>query len=151
MTSVAYQIAHRRVLVVEQVLEEWQIEHEKAMLSRDIEELVEETINVLAPLKRLVAGFKVGLNQNTSDKKIIAAHRAGFLLNKALGLFQKIDDLAAGTRRTGEAAGRDSRLDQAMIEIAAIRDAFHKQWMLPDQETVKRAKEEEAAGKFREL
>jgi hypothetical protein len=44
-----------------------------------------------------------------------------------------------------------SRLDQAKVELTAIRDAFCKQWMLPDQKTVKRAKEEAAAGKFREL
>jgi hypothetical protein len=49
MPSIAYHIARRRVVIVEEVVEEWQLDHETARLASDVEQLIQETADLLQP------------------------------------------------------------------------------------------------------
>src|SRR5262249_43426398 len=106
MPSIAYRIAHRRVLVVEEVVEEWQIDHEQAKLACDTDELVRETADLRKPMERLVSHLntdaaKEGLRDDDLSKLFVLAHLVASLLNKTLDLFPKVHALADGVRRWG--------------------------------------------------
>jgi hypothetical protein len=153
MPGMAYKIAHRRVLVVEEVVEEWQID-QHAKLACDIEELVRETADLLKPVERAVAHLKIDLLDTKGDEptRLLAmAHLVGCLINKTVALFPKVKCLAEDSRRIGVTVDGLDNLEEAKADLIRLRNEFHDTWRLPDEQTVGKAKQELKSGKYRTL
>jgi hypothetical protein len=156
MTSIAYKIAHRRVLFVEEVVEEWQIDHEQAKLASDAEELVRETADLHKPVERVVAlldgSLQVDFGGEGAPTRLLAlAHLVGSLLNKTLDLFPKVGRIVEDVQRLGFTVEGLGKFEEARNVLTRLREAFYKSWTLPDENTVRTAKQELKLGKRRVL
>lgn len=151
MPGMAYKIAHKRVLVVEEMVEQCRADHHQAGLASDVEELVKETADLLGPITRALAFFDAGPDPDAGPDQFVAAHMAGFLMTKALSLFPKVGDLVSDVRRLGYAVDGMDRFEQARDELTRLRGEFATRWMLPDEANVKAARQAAAAGKCRVL
>jgi hypothetical protein len=156
MTSIAYRIAHRRVLVVEELIEEWQLDPERTKVASDAKELVRETTDLLKPVERAVSvldvGFKSELDSKSNPTQIVAlANLVAFLLNKTLGLFPRVNGLVEDVQRLGCTIEGLDELEDARIALIHLRDILYSTWPLPDENTVKAARQEIKMGKCRVL
>ena len=151
MSTVAYRIAQRRVQTVEEVIEEWQIDHARAMLAGDVEGLVVETASLREPLERMAEPLAGGIGAPDGDALVVVAHQFGYLLTRALALFPRVRELAAEVRRSGYVVDHLDRLSEAESTLARLREETIRNWLLPDERTVRVAKEEMARGLGRVL
>jgi hypothetical protein len=151
MSSVAYKFAHKRVLVIEEVLEQWQTDHEEANIASSIEELVSEVFSAMKSVQSIVDGKKNGIRPGTTTGEISRAHMIGLLLEKSLDQLPKVIDLAEEVRRMGYSIEKLDDLGSLQMELIGIRDAFAKKWLLPDRQKIALAKQELAGGKYRVL
>jgi hypothetical protein len=156
MPSIAYKFAHRRVLVVEEVVEEWQIDHEEAKRACDIEDLVRETADLREPVERTLShlekGFRNGSLRGENPSALISlAHLVGSLLSKTLDLFPRVQRLAEDVQKKGYSISGLESLEDSRVAVAELRDTFYKRWQLPDKKVVETAKQELKSGKYRVL
>ncbi len=151
MPGISYTIARKRVRVVEEAVDQWQIEHGTAMLACDIEDLVFATADLIEPVERVANFIQHGPSAHGGTDQFVQPHMIGSLVEKALALFEKMAGLVADSERlefeiTGLDRFRDSRQ-----RIELIRDRLSRQWMLPDRDRVRAALAEFAAGEYRVL
>jgi hypothetical protein len=152
MPSVTYQFAHRRLLVVEEAVDEWHIDHKATQVASNTEELIYETAELLNPLKRTIKLLpENGPDPAAIEEQWVRAHDIGFLLNKAVIVFEKVSELAAEVRRLDYALEGLERFVKSKKELSRIKDDFFRTWSLPDEASVNRVKQEIADGKCRIL
>jgi hypothetical protein len=156
MTSIAYRIAHRRVLVVEELIEEWQLDPERTKIASDAHELVRETADLLKPVERAVnileENLKCKLDSESKPTHILVlANLVACLLNKTLGLFPRVRCLAKEVQRLGCSVEGLDQLEDSQNALIHLRDILYRTWPLPDENTVKAAKLDLKMGKHRVL
>jgi hypothetical protein len=152
MPSVTYQFAHRRLQVVEEAVEEWQINHVAAQVASDAEELIDETVELLNPLKRTIRLLpEDGPDPAAVHEQWARAHDIGFLLNKAVIVFEKVTGLAAEVRRLSYTVEGLEQFEKSKKELNRIKADFFRTWSLPDEESIKNAKHQIANGNCRVL
>jgi hypothetical protein len=151
MSTIAYRLAQRRVQAVEEAIEDWQLDHARAMLAGDVEDLVAETASLREPLERMAETFANGIGGPNGDALVVPAHHFGYLLTRALALFPRVRDLVAEVRRSGYAVDHLDRLSEAESALARLREETIRNWLLPDEQTVRRGREEMARGLGRVL
>lgn len=147
----AYKFAHRRVMVVEEVVEEWDLDHRDALQARDIASLIGETTALLDPINRLFDCMSKGIENDTRAGDFVLAHTVGNLLNKAAQVCRKVGDVVENVQKSGMAIDGLDRLRECEQRLAHLSGDFSRKWLLPDLASVKTAKEEIAAGLFRML
>lgn len=151
MSSVAYTLAQKRVAAVQEVVEQWHVDHEESQFTSDVEELVAESASLLQPLQRLTHLFKTESYSENNADQLVTVHMVAFLLNEALRLFPKIDGLVNEVHHLGSHIRGLDQFDQSRAELARINVELGKKWPLPEERTVKAAKRDLTAGKFRIL
>jgi hypothetical protein len=148
MSSIAYKLAHGRLLVIDEAADELMLDHEMANMAHDVEYIVKETIQLSEVIKRFVVGPANGLRPNTTKPEIVRAHQCGFLMNKMLDLLSKVESLAAEMGRFGRFVEGRGVLHTIRQEIDANRAEFAKKWLLPDEKNIRTSKEELAKGDY---
>jgi hypothetical protein len=151
MSTIAYRLAQRWVQAVEEAIEDWQLDHARAMLAGDVEDLVAETASLREPLERMAETFVGGIGGPDGDALVVPAHRFGYLLTRALALFPRVRALAADVRRSGYEVNHLDRLDDAERTLARLREDTMRDWLLPDEQTVRASEREIAQGLARPL
>lgn len=151
MSSIAYRIAQKRVLVVEEMVEAWQIDREEAQQAGDVNQLVNETAELLAPIERVVALLNKTTPAEANADTHVVAHAVGHLIGKAVSLYAKVALLAAEVERLGYVVEGRGQFDSARAQVNALESAFVGQWLLPDRATVETAKRQMSSGMCRVL
>ena len=152
MSSMAYKVARRRVLAVDELAADWKAEHgwkrdhQQANLACDVEEITKEMVSAADRVKEVAIGC--GGYEPTKDAEQIAnAHMVGALLERCLAVISTVKGLAKLVKRLGYDVDGFTDLSIVENEIARIKDAFVKSWMLPDTRRVAHARQQIADGK----
>jgi hypothetical protein len=151
MASVAYKIARKRVVAVEEVVEEWKIHHEEAQAAYDVEDLVRETIDLIEPLSRLEELLQDGISPNVSTETIHGAYQCGWLLEKSIQLFSGVLFIADEIRSKGHNIEKYHDLLKAKEQAVSMKENIFRKWAIPRREVVEKAKEDFQSGNYRTL
>ena len=76
------------------------------------------------------------------------AHGVGYLLNKAVLLYPRVSGVVDAVCHKGFSVEGLDRFRESGRKLTEIRDKFAKKWLLPDRETVEKARQELAAGNY---
>lgn len=152
MSSMAYKRAHKRVLVIEEMGDELMLDHEEAQIACHAEEVVEEVLGEVVEtmdlIKKFANRYQRGLHSDSTSQQIAGAHAAGFLLTKMMEQLQRIGDLADSVRSLGYSISRTIDLKILKHELGKIKAELARKWLLPDSETIERARRELEAGEY---
>ena len=148
MSSIAYTFARKRVLAINEALEQWQVDHAEANFACDVEELVIETTDVVNGVKRLANNYEHGIRRETTTEEIVCAHRIGNLLDKALEVMPKVINLGNDIKRRGYPVSGLSDLLILNSELAKTKAEIRDKWMLPDKQKMAKARQDHREGRF---
>jgi len=148
-TSVTYRLARRRVLAIDDVADELMRNHKEATRASQVEDLVLEATNEVEEIKRFADEFKDGLRIDSDTEAIIGAHTAAFLLATTDRTAMKVERLAAACRRQGYAIEGFEKLQSLRREMSKLGEDLKKKWLLPDEQKIRRSRQQLAAGDFR--
>ncbi len=151
MSSIAYTLAQKRVAAVQEVVEQWQIDHQEAQLGYDVEQIVEETASLIYPIQRVTKVFEKKTFPASYTDQLVSVHMIAFLLNEALRLFPQIDSLVGEAHHKGLSIDGLDRFEAARSELKKIDASLRGHWALPNKQTVKAARKDMSDGKFRTL
>jgi hypothetical protein len=146
--SVLLQRCLKRSNLVEQLVEQWQVEHEEAMLARDVEELCGEAIELCRlcghtwqELKTLLFANCITDTEATGRVALEGFENAGRAVRRVVRL---LDDAIA----RGHGIGGAQELRRGMNDVHDIKERLLKKWPFIDHQMVERALAAYGRGEF---
>jgi hypothetical protein len=113
---------------VEELVENWQLEHERAMFAKDVEELVSECIELGELTKH---AWKSALDQ-LFDEKVEYIDKAGKMLessiSKTLCVFDKISGLIKEAKRKGFEIEGSANFEETVRATVQVKAELARDW-----------------------
>jgi hypothetical protein len=148
MPALACQAAEKRVRVVEEIVESWKTDHSSAMLAGDADEVVQETADLLDPLKRLVAHLLDHSERIPLEESWPLAYSAGSLIHKAIDLFSEVSKTVSDVRALVFDVEGLERFENAKKGIVELKAKLFEAWPLPEKNAIAKAEAAVANGEF---
>jgi hypothetical protein len=138
-----------RSRMVEELVENWQIDHQQAMFARDIEELIVECIE----LAELVRRGRTWLADELFDEKIDNIDKAGEMLrtaiSKALLAYDRVQKTVEAAEQMQFTIDNARQFRAVVRELRDIEDEVKKTWPTVNRQMVNDSLAAYARGEFR--
>ena len=127
----------RRSRSVEELVEDWKIEHDQAMFALDVEEFVKECIDLGNLSKHAWKSFRELL---LKDPNAPAVEESGMVmkeaLTKTLAIFHTVNGLIDEASQKGHVIQDDANFELVLHETTKISDKVHAVFMEPDPKVI---------------
>ncbi len=154
MTSIAYRLTHKRMLAIDEIVEEWPVQDSIGQNLQEpfdeIPDLVREIHAIADFLKKLIQEHNSDALPYTKPGDAIYSHSIGSLLYEHLDMIRRAKSSIDRISRLFADKRPEGWSDLLILEdeMTKTTKAFAKKWMLPDKQRIERSKKELAEGKF---
>ena len=136
MASLAYRYAEKRVNVVDELIEQWKLDHDDVQFAGDVDELVVQTIELRGSIDRLVAILGYEAHPDHWSDQIELAHLVGFLVQRVIKLIDDHQLLVAQVQKLGYVVSRLNSLEDFASHLRSIETRLWSAWQLPNVRTI---------------
>ncbi len=148
MNSLAYKLAHKRILAVQEIVDDWDLNVDPAQVVFEAEQLFPEVIDLLAPTRRAIAAIGEEPAGDSFDTHVQSAHQLGWLMSKAHAVFESAEGAVVQLRRRGIELKCGDQLEAACRDLQILRERFSGRWMLPTKQAWEESERAIAEGRF---
>jgi hypothetical protein len=126
--SILVQRYHRRIRLLQEMLEDWQIKHQQAMFARDLEELVQECLELRRLTDHVWGKLSDGLFSEEIENIDPAGRLMQFAVDKAVEVFEQIATLIRKADEGGYNIDASDDFSAAQARIKEIKTELAVQW-----------------------
>lgn len=138
----------RGTYLVEELLEDWEIRHRKAMLAGDLEELVQECLDLSGLISRAWRGTRDDLFAGRLYDIDAAGKTMQIVFERSLNAFNKLVNLIAEARPCTGDIHRSDELFKAVQQVNELKAEWSKDWPLVNYELIAQSKAAYERGEY---
>ncbi len=148
MSSLVVRRCLQRSSLVEQLAENWQLDHDEAMFASDVEELCRECIDLCDLCERSWRSLVDGLFNGKVENTEVTGRGFKTAVEKAGQVLHRVNSWLIKAEKKGFQVEGSERFKQGLYTIESLGERIDRKWPFFNSETIEQAREEYRRGEY---